>query len=280
VNIPRFWVRADGEALGRDGRRIELMAWGWSTVGKAEAQLKARERLDSLSRRVEQGLELPRGYGYGERPMREEIIRELGGEQGVAAIISRNSYGSLVLNARDAMFVDVDFPEPKKVGLVTRLFGRSAAGGEETARLDRLRTSLESLPGTFRIYRTKAGWRVLATDRRYDPRSDESLRMMKRMDADPAFLKLCRVQKSFRARLTPKPWRCDLPVPPGRYPREDPKTSARFARWLQTYERTCSSRATCRWVESVGGDRIADQLRPIIELHDSLTGASTDRPLA
>ena len=43
-----------------------------------------------------------------------------------AAVITRNSYGCLVLNTVRAMFVDIDLPEPKPSGgLFKRLFGKS-----------------------------------------------------------------------------------------------------------------------------------------------------------
>ena len=59
---------------------------------------------------------------------------------------------------------------------------------------------------------------------------------MKALGADPAFLHLCRIQGSFRARLTPKPWRCGQANPPGSFPRE-PEAQAAFAEWLAQYQR-------------------------------------------
>jgi hypothetical protein len=281
VNIPLYWVRATGQVPGPAGRRFDLTAWGWSSVGRAEAEQKAHERLASLAQRVQQGLEVPRGYGYGDRPLREEILREVKNREGeLTGIVTRNSYGSLVLNTRDAMFVDVDLPKPPTVGILARLLGKAKPSENVVESLGKLRATLESLHGSFRVYRTAAGWRVLATDRNYDPKSSEAQAVMRTMGADPAFLQLCRVQDSFRARLTPKPWRCGAAPPPGQHPREDAESIAKFARWLESYDRACKSKATCRFMESVGSNRVAENLSPIVDHHDSLTRATTELPLA
>ena len=71
----------------------------------------ASERLRHLIGRVQQSLELERSYAYGTRPLREEIIQEIHSRAGdITGIVTRNSYGCLVLNTAEAMFVDVDLP--------------------------------------------------------------------------------------------------------------------------------------------------------------------------
>jgi hypothetical protein len=280
MKIPRYWFRATERVADHRGHGFHLAVWGWSDRSRAEAEQRARERLASIAQRVQQGADLPSRYAYGERPLREEIIREVPGRDGkVAAVATRNSYGSLVLNTRDLMFVDVDSTEAPRTGLLARLFGKTSPD-QQAALPDGLATVLESLRGSFRVYRTAAGWRVCATDRACEPGSAEAVEAMERMGADPAFLQLCRIQETFRARLTPKPWRCRAGRPPGQYPREDPKDSARFARWLEQYERACEPKATCRFVQAVGPERVAQELRPMLELHDSLTRATSRLPLA
>ena len=86
--------------------------------GSSEAEGRAGDRFRSLQQRVTQGLELPRGYGYGSRPVREQILEEMPGpDDRPDAILTRNSYGSVVLNAARAMFVDVDVLEPSGFSL-------------------------------------------------------------------------------------------------------------------------------------------------------------------
>ena len=82
------------------------------------------------------------------------------------------------------------------------------------------------------IYETAGGLRVILAHRKIDPCSDEAARTLDFVGSDPLYLRLCRSQKSFRARLTPKPWRCGHHAPSERWPFLDTKTekSSRFGR--------------------------------------------------
>jgi hypothetical protein len=282
MNIPRYWVRVKGQVPIGSDKVYDLAAWGWSSEGRAGAERKAQERLAAFGQRVQQGLDLPRGYAYGNRPLREEILREIQGNDGeIEAVVTRNSYGSMILNTAHTLFADVDLPAPSSgSGFLGRLFGKSEPSPEEAA-LARLREGLQRASGgSFRIYRTAAGFRVLATDRAYEPRSAETQALMTSIGADPAFQNLCRIQQSFRARLTPKPWRCGQPNPPGRHPREAPDEQADFSNWLASYDRACQSMATCRFVEAVGPGWVGEEVQPILDLHDAATRASVALPLA
>ena len=116
-----------------------------------------------------------------------------------------------------------------------------------------LKTVLAGVSGSsFRIYRTAAGFRVRATDPVFKPGSAEAEKLMTQLDADPAFVRLCRAQESFRARLTPKPWRCGCERPAVRFPREHAHDEERFSEWLRRYGKACDAKATCRVVEEVG----------------------------
>ena len=279
MKIPKYWAKSEGTVEKPDGEPLSLMAWGWSEDSVAAAAAHAKQRFGSLVDRVRQGLELPRGYAYGSRPLREQILEELHGSDGaLRGLLTRNSYGSVVLNAAQAMFVDVDLPEgalEEKKGW----FG-SKSGGEAAA-LDGLRGRLQqSASGGFRVYRTAAGFRLLATDRLYAPASGDAERVMRAVGADPAFIQLCKVQDSFRARLTPKPWRCGKRPPPGQFPREDASEQREFASWVAEYDRASASKATCRFVEAVGPGAVHAEVAPILALHDERTKANAGLPLA
>ena len=56
MNIPLYWVRATAQVPGPSDRRFDLTAWGWSSVGRAEAEQKAHERLASLDDRSALGV--------------------------------------------------------------------------------------------------------------------------------------------------------------------------------------------------------------------------------
>ena len=281
MNVPRFWARATADVRNKDGRSLELAAWGWSSNDRSEAEAKARERLARLRSRVEHGLELSHGYAYAERPLREEIVEELRAPRGeVVGVVTRNGYGSLVLNADRAMFVDVDLPRASFASRFGAWLG-VARHRPEAETLARLKTVLASVSGSsFRIYRTAAGFRVLATDPVFKPGSTEAETLMTQLDADPAFVRLCRAQESFRARLTPKPWRCGCERPAVRFPREHAHDEERFSEWLQRYDKACDAKATCRVVEEVGWRRVHPDVAPILSAHDRVTKATSTLPLA
>jgi hypothetical protein len=267
VKIPRYWRRADGDAP--DGRR--LTAWGWSAEDPDEAHRVARQRLTAMLDRLHRGEELPRGYAYGERPLREEILEDVHDTRGgLAAVVTRNSYGSVVLNAARVMFVDVDLPAATLRQRLGGLLG--AASTPESATLTRIRSGLGSDEGSYRIYRTAAGFRVLATDPLFEPRGARAEQIMRALGADDSFVHLCKVQDSFRARLTPKPWRCGVRNPPGRFPR-DLDEQAAYARWRLDYDRLAQAHATCRFVEAAGRGRTHEDARSIVSLHDRSTRA-------
>src|SRR5262245_57998988 len=105
MQIPRFWARASCEARKANGEQLQLKCWGWSVDHLSDAHVNAQAALQRLAERVRQGAELPSHYGYGTRALREEIIRE---DFGDAAVITRNSYGALIMNTSRMLFIDVD----------------------------------------------------------------------------------------------------------------------------------------------------------------------------
>jgi hypothetical protein len=210
--------------------------------------------------------------------MREEILETFGSPADPKAIVTRNRYGAKVLNAARLLFLDIDLP-PASVG---KRLGRFFGGADpDAAPLAKLRDTLTRVnKGTFRIYRTAAGLRALAIDREFDPAGHEARDLMTATGTDPNFIKLCQVQKSFRARLTPKPWRCGLKPPPVDYPR-DAADEARFAEWLAEYEEAAANFATCKYLESAGKGGFGGNVEvELIALHDRLTRSAEPLPLA
>jgi len=278
MNIPKVWEREQREVSGKSGI-LRLSAWGWSADDRGEAKRRAAETLERMADRIRRGLELPPRYVYGERPLREEIVRELGGDGEVAAVVTRNGYGCLVLNTARILFADVDLPAPRPGSWLGRLFARRPSAEEET--LERIRAGLSAASGSsFRVYRTAGGFRLLGTERTYEPGSAAAEEIMSAVGADPAFVQLCRAQKSFRARLTPKPWRCGAENPPNRYPRDSAEEQRRFSAWLADYESKAAASATCRLVEEAGTGRVCAEARPILELHDEVARIASALTLA
>lgn len=279
MHIPRIWTRAEGDVSTPDRGVLPLTAWGWGD-DLEQARRGARERLDRLSDRVRRGEPFPRGYEYGSRPIREEILETIGSNDDPRAVITRNRYGAQVMNAARLLFLDVDLPEDSgEPGFLGKLFG---AKKPDEAALVKLREALaKSGKGAFRIYRTAGGFRAIATDRAFDPAGGEAKQLMEATGTDPWFVKLCLAQKSFRARLTPKPWRLGMKPPPGEFPREDPESEQRFAEWLAEYEDLSRTHATCKYLETVGkGGMVGEGDASLVELHDRVTRANESLPLA
>lgn len=88
-----------------------------------------------------------------------------------------------------------------------------------------------------------------------------------------------KIPDSFRARLTPKPWRIGKAAPPGDSPREDERLRQAFEKWLQEYDRAAGSKATCQFVETIGSGTIHPEVAHIV-LHDERTRATSALPLA
>ncbi len=84
----------------------------------------------------------------------------------------------------------------------------------------------------WRIYRTRAGLRLLATHALFDPETAAADGVFDALGADPLYRQLCKTQKCFRARLTPKYWRCEATVRrrAGRLKARKPKIVSRNGR--------------------------------------------------
>jgi hypothetical protein len=222
----------------------------------------------------------PHRYEYEARPLREELLQTVGGADSRATIgiVTRNRYGAQVLNAERLLFLDVDLPPRGLFARLRQLFARTTP---EERVLAQLRGALEHHGGaTFRIYRTASGFRVMAVDRPFDPASPETQELMRCTRSDPAYARLCRSQKCFRARLTPKPWRCGVAKPPGEFPRSEPEAAHAFAGWLREYEQASTRFATCRYLETIGNGRASGDARRLQELHDRVTRCEEPLPLA
>src|SRR5262245_3476406 len=206
MKLPRYWAKEEAEALTPAGKPVRVAAWRWSDSSLDEARRNARQVIGNILQRVQAGQPFPARYAYGSRPVREEVLREiLDGSGQTAAAITRNVYGALVLNTAGAMFVDSDSHSDADGtaggGLLGRLFGRQP---KEDPAVSRARALVDLDPeANVRVYRTKAGVRYLLTHALFDPASERARDVMGRLSADPKYVQLCKVQESFRARLTP-----------------------------------------------------------------------------
>lgn len=273
MKLAKYWTRETGEATGRDGQRIRMTARGWSNDSMEAARAVARE----IAQRLAQGNFPTRDkqYLYGDRPLPEPVLRDF-----FSAVVTRNIYGAEVLNTRDLMFVDIDQPEQRPSPIVSgirALFGRSTPVSAVPVKIQSV-AERNNLTG--RAYRTAGGYRLLITSAPFRPGDSLAEDLLHQFDADPLYVRLCRMQESFRARLTPKPWRCGLQVPPVAFPFETPVEQSRFDAWERSYTAAAGGFATCRYLDNFGSGSVGSGFDELVRYHDQETKASSGLPLA
>lgn len=287
MKIPRYWAREEQEVKTTGRKSMLLSCWGWSVRNQQEAREKASGRLQAAVARVTAGDRLER-YPYGRGPLREEVIESLEDKRGGdLAVVTRNAYGALVLNSASAMFMDVDLPPEKPVSglsrLIGRLFGKPEPNREhaEERILDQIeRWAALQFGLDMRIYRTAAGFRCIVTNRVYEPAGDKALEMMKSLGCDPLYIRLCKDQGSFRARLTPKPWRIHVAKPSWRWPFKDDREERLFRKWEEKYRRASLAYSVCRLDRELGSGKVHPEIAPVLALHDRMCCSPENRRLA
>jgi hypothetical protein len=292
MKLAKFWTRQAGEARGADGELIRVVARGWSNDSLAAATEVARENARRVAQRLASDPGESKQYGYGDRPLPEPLVREFRDTTETPnAVITRNSYGSLVMNARDLMFVDIDRENIQHVGAIAQnlmssvfsLFSKPAATPVPApqpgdAVVDGIQKVAARNGLAVRVYKTAAGYRAMVVNAGFDAGSARSEEVLKEFGADPLYIRLCKLQQSFRARLTPKPWRCDLGTPPVTFPFETADAEQRFQQWLRQYTARIAGYATCRHLANFGERHEA--FEQLIEYHDQETKAGSSLPLA
>ncbi len=281
MKIPKYWAKSVQSVQQPDGRSYLLVIWQWSDVSVAEAQQRAADRVREIGDKVRAGQGLNR-YGYGERPLREEITQGVTNVAGSeVGIVTRNAYGALVLNAVNAMFIDIDFADKNTSGGGFSWGLGKRAPSHEEQHVERITSWANShLDVGLRVYRTAGGLRVLITDQTFDPTRSDVLDILRAFESDPLYVRLCKAQECFRARLTPKPWRCNSRVPPARFPWDTFAAEIHYRSWEKNYEQASRSYAVCKFIKELGPRDVHPDVAPILTLHDQLTGVGSSLPLA
>lgn len=168
-------------------------------------------------------------------------------------------------------------------GRLYRLYLELNGGHLATARKRILRFLVRNPGWNFRLYRTPAGLRALATHSTFAPDEPAVARCFSELGVDPLYASMCRRQKCFRARLSAKPWRMGiahhLRPRPGIWPVAPERLHARRD-WVERYEAAARGYAACSFIESLGSGVVAPAVARVQWLHDELSGAASGRPIA
>jgi hypothetical protein len=283
MKFPAYWARATAEETV-DGESATFSCWRWSDTSREDARNSALGAAKRIVSRLVRGEELSR-YPYGQQPLREEVLQRITNERGELTVaVTQNAYGSLVMNTARAMFLDIDFPAPGLGSGIRNFFG-GLMGKKALSPEDEARAKVEQFQAAnrqlgLRLYRTSAGLRLLVVNDLFDPTADTTRRLMESVGTDPLYVKLCRAQECFRARLTPKPWRCGHFQNRVTWPRETEEEQRLFDEWQSAYLQCQSTFATCRFVEEIGPTGVHPEIEPVIELHDRLTRCQEPLELA
>jgi hypothetical protein len=289
--VPAFW--AEGRVHEkRDGKQVTIRRFGWSDESQAAAQAHADDRArEAFAAFKASGttarFEYKRAYnGADGVPIREEIL-----ERHAETIITRNSYGARCLNTPNVLFADVDVRTEGFAATMRNTFGGllrfvapKLAQDPWVAAEERIRSWAASQPrARWRLYRTPAGFRLLAVHRTYASDDPEVTQCFAALGVDPIYARMCTRQRCFRARVSPKPWRVGItkhlgpahaawPIKPERMPQREG--------WVAEYERASKGHASCRFVAEFGDARVDPQADAVRALHDAMSGAERDLPLA
>ncbi len=275
MNFFKFWARSEAHSPNSN---YPVTAFGYSNESIDDALRVARERAAETVATQTFRVDLPKHLYYADRPIREEVIEELQQDGQLVAVLTRNSYGCLVLNAANVFIADVDFPESKP-SLFSSWFGKKPPGPEQEL-LSKINNLTESMLGLgLRLYRTFNGFRVIATSSEYRSNEDASKRLLSELGSDPMYVRLCESQSCYRARLSPKPWRIGMNQPSQRYPFRDTDQEDEYRQWVAEYESNAGGYATCALVGDFGAKTWPDSVSTIVQLHDHYA-LSGDKPIA
>lgn len=132
----------------------------------------------------------------------------------------------------------------------------------------------------LRVYRTPKGYRILAMHQTFDANGKEAQLMFEAIKADPHYVRMCKNQNCFRARISPKPWRIGMNrLRLGIWP-VDPQDLAIREAWVREYEQHAKHYASCRFVEQFGSQIVNAKAKQVQLLHDQYCKSGTHLDLA
>ncbi|CAA0199066.1 hypothetical protein [Tenacibaculum maritimum] len=266
MRIFKFWIEHSKE-LNLNGIKQSSKVFGGSNISELDAIKDAERKLDSVQKIINGELEKNAEY---ESDIIEEIIEKIDEQN----IVTRNRYGALVLNSKNMMFIDID---SYSKSILEMLFKKKIPVKE--LMLQKIVKTIKQHKYAdfgFRVYETSKGYRVLVTNKDFNPRSKESKRMMADFNADHLYRLLCIRQNCYRARLTPKPYRIKQKGIKVVYPNRSNEEEQVLSNWLKEYTQKSTKYATCNLVREFG----SVAMNAAIQYHDETAGVKWPNKLA
>lgn len=288
MKFPAYWTRVTNESGS-------IVARGWSETSQDEAQLNAENRLQRITNALENGSPIDHYRYVADHVICEEVIDRIYDNDSEIAVISRNAYGSLIMNTPLLLFADIDITPPQSHSfllnkllqwIASKLLTPPLNPKEKLANIEENHLAIlrqwqaDNHQYSLRVYRTFAGLRVMVSNHVFATIDDRVLAILRSWQSDPRFEQLCKVQQCFRARLSPKPWRVQMDAAPAKFPFKNPEEEDAFQKWFDRYVTKCQRYRVCQFVETIGSGEIEPTLLQLIEQHDAQCGVTSDLPLA
>ncbi len=276
MKIAKYWYKENQLAGDGEKNEFNLICWAGSDISEEDAKQKARAKMHNWIERLGKNKQLGE-YEYQTGEIREQLLEEIYNDnQQLIAAITRNRYGALVLNTDAVVIADVDIPSKTFIEFFINLVKKVDKPAQCLARIQTTHQQYPDL--NFIIYQTFAGFRIIITGLSYQ--DETKIRtLFTALHTDKLYARLCHIQQCFRARLTPKPWRCQSPVPPHRFPYSTDQQSA-FNDWLAGYEKNSAKYAVCYKFMQLGKHPIESDVETVIARHDDYVLQRGRKPLA
>lgn len=265
MKLYKYWVKLEGK-IKIGNREQNTLVYGASNQSPEEAQQKANAKLQWIQQKILGTATTDESY---EVAIREEIIQRLDEHN----VITRNRYGSLVLNSEKMLILDIDHAP---ISFWSFLKGQIGKKWHKPKILNLINRKIKNYPQlNFRVYETPKGYRVIVTGKEFSGADAEAQQIMKDFHVDYLYSLLCEKQNCFRARLSPKPHRIKVTSPKLLFPRS-PVEENTFQNWLKSYEEKADRYSSCKFIFATD----KHSKNPAIELHDRMTKATSSLPMA
>jgi len=279
MKFAKFWKEIDVSVDKSFFGHTQVSIWGASNDSNEDARNNAELRARKFEKLISSNSQSIQDYEYWNGYIKEEVVEEILSSDGrLLAVLTRNSYGALVLNTESVFFGDIDVVESNFITRILEKFGKTKK--DKAYYIEKVKDFQKmNQKYTIKVYETFAGLRIVIINQLFDSNSPEVSSIFSSLDTDPLYVMLCKHQSCFRARLSPKPWRVGIDRPKSRFPRSSQEKKDNFEKWLTNYKNVSTNFGVTRLLKTYGADRSHSDVERVMSIHDKYT-FSVSRELA